>query len=95
MPGRRVNDHSGRLVDEDDVRVFVNDVQWNGIRENLVDLRRGYFDAYDLARRHAKLGLPLEPIHEDMARFDQALYHPSAQIRKIVGDVSIEPGSKV
>jgi hypothetical protein len=70
MPGRRVNDHPGRLVDEDDVRVFIDDVQWNGVRENLVELWRRYFDAYDLAGSHAKLGLTLNPVHQYVPGLD-------------------------
>jgi hypothetical protein len=69
-----MNDHAGGFVDDDDIRVLVNDGERYRVRQDLVDLRRRYGDCHDLAGRHPELRLSLDPIDTYVARIDQTLY---------------------
>jgi hypothetical protein len=87
-------DHPCGLVDDDDVRILVNNGKRNWIRLNFVDLRGRNLDRHHLARRHAELGLSMLTVDAHASGFDEPLDGAPAQVGKLVGDVSVEAGTE-
>jgi hypothetical protein len=90
-----MDDHSGRLVDDDDVFVLIDNLKRDRVRQNLVDPRRGNLDRDNFAGCHAELGLSLLPVDAYPPGFDKSLDGSAAQAGQLVRDIPIQTRAKV
>ena len=80
VAGRRVDDHARRLVDDRQVVVLVNDLEWNRLRRGFGYVSLRDLELHDVARHHAVRrvgGLAVDP-HE--VALDQARGGRPAQV---------------
>src|SRR6476620_17151 len=90
MPRGRVDNHAGRLVDRDDVLVFIDDVQRNLLGQQLILFDRRDRDLDDLARRDLECTAANLAIDQHVAIVDQTLEPGSAHVRDVRGDEFVE-----
>src|SRR5579885_58542 len=90
-PGGGVDDHAGGLVDDDDLRVFVNDVERDVFGREFGGGRRGDFlDLDALARAELVRGLRGATADEYVAFFNRALEQRAAHALDARGEEGVE-----
>ena len=94
VAGRRVNDHARRFVDYRDVLVLINDVERNRLCSGLDDVGLGDLEVDDVPGRHPVGRVGRTPVEEGKVAFDQSRGGRAAQVRRALGQESIEPGRR-
>jgi hypothetical protein len=86
-----VNNHIGLLVEHDYVIVFINDIQWDILGQNLFawQFRQGQLDY--ICGTYFKAGLDYFAIDLDAAFFDYLLEHNAAEVTEPTMEVFINP----
>ena len=91
MAGRRMDDESFRLVDDDDVVVLVDHVQWNVLRGVFRGLRLRDLHVQDRPGRELRIFLDRPPVQRDGPVLQQPLHGAAAQLREQRGQRRVEP----
>jgi hypothetical protein len=87
-----VDHHAGGFVDDREVLVFVEDVEWDVFGDGVEG--RGLGGAFDLdgfAAVEFLLGLGGVAVDADLAGFDEELNAGATDVRQGLGEVEIEP----
>jgi hypothetical protein len=92
MAGCRVNHHSGRFVDDEEIGVLVKDAKGDRFRLDFKFLRFRHEDLVGFADGNTKTALGFAPLREgtDVAFCDQFFCETSGQA-KLVGKIKIKP----
>jgi len=90
ITGRRVNDKAPRLVDHDEVIVFVKDVQGDVAGEDFAWLGRRQAHRNPVAGSNAGAGPGRRVIEEDVTRFQESLDAGTAQFGEFPGEKDIK-----
>jgi hypothetical protein len=87
---RRVDDEAGRLVEDQELRVFVEDDERNVLGEEVELLRRRLVDLDAIADRDLGSGLARLAVEQDMAVVDEAADAGARPLAVEVGDAAVE-----
>src|SRR5690606_27714585 len=91
MPRAGVHDEPGRLVDDDQVLVLIDDIERNAFRLRLGRLRRRHLDPEHLVRFDPVSGLAYRPARSrDVAGTEQRLNPGAAHRRELSRQKAIE-----
>ena len=91
---RRMDDHAARLVDDDDVRILVEDVQGDGFRQDLQLPRFGNFRLHGIPCAQLRVCLRRPAVDEDAAAFDQLLDMGARNLQFPAGEKAVETFSR-
>jgi len=91
VPGRRVYDHPGRLVDDSEVLVLVNDVQRDLLRAGLHDVSLRYLEVDDIPDFDAIRRSGGKTVEHGEVTLDQPPCRRPAELRDLLGEKAIEP----
>ena len=86
-----VNDHPGRLINDGDVRVFINDIEGNIFCVHARNRRRRNIYGDRFACLKTMRGLPGRTIYEDTPLVDETLHVGPAYIAEVRGEKTVEP----
>jgi hypothetical protein len=85
-----MNHQSGRLVDHHQGLVFVDDLQWNRLRNQADRFGRRRNNLNFLSRTDPMIGLTPFPLNFHMTRFDPSLEDTSTEPLELVGKEKVE-----
>ena len=91
---RGVDDHTRRLVDDRDVLVLINDVERDLLRPGFDDVSLGNLEFDDVPGHHPVGRIRRASIDENEVTFDQPCGRGAAQLGRLFGQESIEPGRR-
>ena len=84
MSVRGMHDHALRLIDHDEIAVFINNIQRDILSLNADRLRIRNADLDFIARKHAVAGLYRLSSNSNISGFDQSLDMRTAHIGQIL-----------
>ena len=91
VAGRRVNHHPGRLVDDEQVFIFIHDFERNRLRHGHRRVSLGNLDLDDVSGRHSIRGIGSLAVDPDQATLDEPRGGRPAQIVRVIRDEAVEP----
>jgi hypothetical protein len=86
-----VDDQPRGLIKDDDIVIFVNDVERNVFRAKDVFYRRRDVDLNALAGGYLEGGAADDTIDGDVARLDELMQVRSAEVRDVPGNEFVQP----
>jgi hypothetical protein len=91
----RVDRHPRSLVQDDEARVFVQDMQGQVLRLDGGRQERRHVDVDPVAVVHAGCGSRGAPVEQDRPRLDQPLDGGAAERRQPRAEIAVQPRSRV
>ena len=94
MARRWVHHHSRRLVHDRDIPVFVDDVEGYLLGAGLYRICLGDVELDDVPGRDMVRGIGKVTVELNLVTLDQPGSEGAAELRRLLGDESIEPGRR-
>src|SRR2546422_1643337 len=89
-----MDDHARRLVDDDQVFILIHDLEQDRFRRGGRRIGLGDIDLDHVADRHVIRGIRGLPVDTHQVALDEACGGGAAQVARVLGDESVEPGSR-
>ena len=92
MAMTRMDNHSGRLVDDQEIIIFIYDIQGNILRQDLEAVALiWHHETDDIARAYDDIGLSDLVIDADISALDGILHPMSRCILEMAGHIFVHP----